>query len=219
MADDRPALGGLPYPTDAYNKESEAAFRREVDRSMQSMEAFVHNKVGGLNISTDTPTDGDTLVWDDATGLWVPEAPSASEVVLSDYLTASFVKDATINYETALTVTVAATGYYAVHGYMDNYATSTADLIVKFIYSGTGSGKLNTDWAGGEMIVGISEGGTTGQINYTSNGLRGFSFHGFLDIRSAGGTFDVQIKRWSGTTGTTYVNVGSHMYLRRLGDT
>ena len=75
MADDRPALAGLPYPLPQYDHASEAAFRREVDRSLRSMEAFVHNKVASLNISTAAPNDGDILVWSAANGLWEPEAP------------------------------------------------------------------------------------------------------------------------------------------------
>ena len=80
MADDRPALSGLPYPQEKYDRGSEAAFRREVDRSFQSIESFVNSKQSSLNISTDTPTDDDILVWDDATSLWVPEAPLAAPV-------------------------------------------------------------------------------------------------------------------------------------------
>jgi hypothetical protein len=203
-----------------YNKESEAAFRREVDRSMQSMEAFVHNKVSSLSISTDTPNDDDILVWDDATGLWVPEAPTADRLVLSDYLTANVSATADTAYNTGLSVTVTQTGFYSVWGMLRAYTTSTADLLYRFIYKSSATGYITTDWAT-ELIVPITEGGTTGQIDYTASGIRVLQMGGYIDVTSvaSNNTFDVEFKRWSGTTGTCYLGIGSHVILTRLGDT
>lgn len=204
-----------------YNKESEAAFRREVDRSMQSMEAFVHNKVSSLNISTDTPTDDDILVWDDATGLWVPEAaPTAGPLILSDYVATTIYATSDTAYNTAISITVPQTGYYSVWGSLRAYTTAASDLLYRFQYKSSATGYITTDWAT-ELIIPITEGGTTGQINYTATGARVLQMGGWIDVTSVAtnNTFDVEFKRWSGTTDTCYVSAGSHVILTRLGDT
>ena len=59
-----------------YDRESEAAFRREVDRAMHTIENFVARSITGLNISTAIPDDGDVLTWVESTGLWTPLPPA-----------------------------------------------------------------------------------------------------------------------------------------------
>ena len=214
MADDRPALGGLPYPTDTYNKESEAAFRREVDRSMQSMEAFVHNKVTSLNISTDTPTDDDILVWDDATGLWVPEAQATGPLLALATLT---VANSSV-WETFITITVPETGFYAVDGFLYHYGTTADDFRLQLLYNSTGDGRFIYD-QGTHYEALTNEGAVFTGIGQTAP--RGLQVVGYLDAQSISGdpTFVWRISNKGTGSGSAIAYAGSWLRIHRTGDT
>lgn len=209
----------FPLALPDYDALNEEEFRKLVRDGFAGVEEYTGRATREYGVDEATPpADGDVLTWDGTNNKWSFAAPASGSLIGHVASTAYATSDT--NYNTAISVTIDQTGYYALYGCLRGYTTAASDLIYRFAYKSSATGYITTDWAT-ELIIPITEGGTTGQINYTSSGARILQFGGWIDVSSISGdnTFQVEFKRWSGTTDTCYVSAGSYVILTRTADT